>query len=161
SFKEFHALKGGKGAKLVDYACDFLHRRIVLGFAALATELRKILDRQTVPAVSIKALNKVCERTVNRTEQTMDRHLDADHGCHPHGQILVFGQFREVEALRFEYVMAAAIHYLEASCRNAQHSAKFQLQPLDRHFAGAVDSLLPLLLRGEFEWRQGRQVSTQ
>src|SRR5260370_42586464 len=89
SFKEFHALKGWKGAKLLDYACDFLHRRIVLGFAALATERRKILDRQAVPALPLKTLNKVREQAVNRAEQTVDRHLDADRRCHPHGEILV------------------------------------------------------------------------
>src|SRR2546423_8695510 len=104
SFKEFHALKGRKGAKLLDHAGDFLHRRIVLGFAALATELRKILDRQAIAALPVKTLDKVRERTVNRAEQAMDRRLNANGGGHSHGQAPVFREFRISPASRLQYL---------------------------------------------------------
>ena len=61
----------------------------------------------------------------------MDRHLDADDGGHPHGQVLIFRQLGEIPALRFQYISSAPIHQLEASFRDPQYRTEFQLHALD------------------------------
>ena len=54
-----------EGAELVNNGGNFLHRRIVLGFAARTAELSKVFNRHSVPPLAVKAFDEIGERLID------------------------------------------------------------------------------------------------